>query len=415
MKKKALYSYLGLLIFLYAFIILAQFKNYTFSRDCFYYLGRGQDALSAPLSIFKPDYSFRFHPLYFLIAAQEFRFFGLNPMGYAWVALIVHITNSILVFSLARKIKIPEPAAFVSAVFFLFFSSQRGLIFDIANLVRLGAVLFLLLSSVFFMNFVNKTNIRHLIYALLFFSASFGFNEDAVSLPCLFLISYLIFRKKSTFLNFLFYLLPFFILSLSYSFFAYSIGSASNFNLKLGFGVPFQFLVFLKDLMHMLFIPRLEFISNHYIPAAALRILPFILIIIFAILILTIRQIYKISKSVPLFDSKTLLFALFWIITTAGVYALRPQGTTWQIRYLYLPGVGVALIFGVLSYNIWFSLELLSSQRHKKIASFMKSALFIIIFYILFLNIYTSIFMCQKVRMERKASLTIMCARDQKL
>ncbi len=207
------YLYIGGAILIYMMLMLPQYSNYSCNYDFFYYLGRAKKAIAYPLSIFQPDYALRFHPIYFLFTSLTYRVFGLSTLGHGSLNVITHVLNSLLLFNLLRQTGLSKAPATLCLVFFLVLSSQWGVISDIASLIRLGAALFFLSAMVSFVAFLKTGKKTFLIYSLMFFIISFGFNEDAISLPPLLLaMIFLVAPEKMSVWKRLFYTAPFFVL-----------------------------------------------------------------------------------------------------------------------------------------------------------------------------------------------------------
>ena len=181
--KKVPYPFLGLALLIYGLVMFPQFRNYHYGFDCFYFLGRAKEAASHPFSIFQADFALRFHPLYHLLESFVYRFFGINPLAQGALLVPLHLLNVFLLFRLMLRLGISNVAALTGSVLFLFLSSHWGVVFDIAQVARLGGIVFFLGSLIAFKNFLETKNRWHYFSSLIFLAVSFGFAEDPVILP----------------------------------------------------------------------------------------------------------------------------------------------------------------------------------------------------------------------------------------
>ena len=78
--------------------------------------------------------------------ASMYKIFGLNPLPYHLVSLLLHMGNSLLVFLLLRNLRLSAPAAFVSTGLFALNVAFFHAIGWISCVQQLAATLFMLLS-----------------------------------------------------------------------------------------------------------------------------------------------------------------------------------------------------------------------------------------------------------------------------
>jgi len=392
---------LGLAVALYFTLLLPQYSDYIFGFDCFYYLGRARQAIAEPLSIFKPDYALRFHPLSFFFASFLYRILGSNPLGYGTIAVIIHTLNALCLFHLVRKIGAPNGIATLSAILFLFLSSQWGIISDIPQLVRLAASLFFLLSLVLFAEFLRTEGKMCFIFSWIFFVSSFGFNEDGITLPLLLLaLAFFPALLRPTCLKSLPYIVSFFVPAGLYTLYALRVGSPQEYHLGVGLRMFVKLAFLIKEFIHTLFIPRQEWVS--FLPGFSMfvRSIPFGLIALFVLWILKLRKVEPNKLLIPSPAYGIGLFALSWIILTALPYSMRPGEWYWENRYLYIPGMGVSILGSLCIWKLWTAVQEMPGWLSKGKTSFFKLGLYTAICYILSLNAATTIFMFHKFRAE---------------
>lgn len=149
-------------------------------------------------------------PLSNLFSYIEFKLFGLYFPSYAFFSIGIHIANSFLVYLLADKLLGKKWLGIVSGLIFLINSIPHQAITWVATTMGTAlATTFVLLSLIFFADFLKKgRKINLLVLSILFF-ASLLFKETSLAIIIFFPILWLIYERKKSFKKFLFVLSPF--------------------------------------------------------------------------------------------------------------------------------------------------------------------------------------------------------------
>lgn len=382
MTRNSPFYLLAAAALLYLLILFPQFGKNIFTYDNFYNLWRAERFIPEPLSIFEPTFATRFSPFYYPLLLLIHSLFGFNPFVYGFANGVLHLLNAILLFKLMSRLSgtATKTPALLASIFFLFSSTQWGVVGELGQTYRLACIALFLLSLLFFVRWMFQGRKRDWIFSLLFFMGTFGFSEDALPLPLLlaamtFLVPFSprplsLFQKRVP-------LLPFFLVSLIYGSFSLSLGAPQGAHLHLGFHVPFNFLVLMRELVQFLLIPRPEFVPLPGLPGILIRLLPALFIFFFVGFLWKWKWI-----------DRFLILGIAWIGMTGLLYTLRPMPGVWQGRYLYLPGMGEAVLVGMILYRMGNSLK----------TGFLKGCWVGIIFYGWVLNVSTLLFMMERAR-----------------
>ncbi len=154
-----------------------------------------------PSRLFAANAAERFHPVPLLFFQLEYRFFGLNPVGYYAVNLLVHAINAILVDLLVMVLLGDRRIARLASVFFVLGVGSYGkaimFVAGIENLII--TTLYLLILNLYIRNDLNEKgrvlSPRYALVLLLFLLASYA-RPTAFSLV-LGLLAYKVFFRTA--------------------------------------------------------------------------------------------------------------------------------------------------------------------------------------------------------------------------
>lgn len=378
-KTSPLYV-LAAAVFLYLALLSPQFGKNIFVYDNFYNLWRAQKVVLDPLSIFEPTFATRFSPFYYLLLFVTHAFFGLNPFVYGLINSALHVLNAILLFRLIKRLmgESVEIPALLAAVFFLFSSTQWGVIWELGQTHRLACGSLSLSALLFFAKWLATEKKINWVLSFVFFVGSFGFSEDSMTLPLLLLaVPFLIPVKSIPLIKQLTLTGPFFAASLIYGVFSLSVGAPQGAHLHFGTHILLNLFSLTRELIQFLLIPRPEFVPFSGIGVTLVRLFPALLIL----LLIGVQWKWK-------FIDRFFIFGITWIGITSILYVLRPMPGVWQGRYLYFPGMGEAIVVGSLLYRMGCSLK----------SQFSKGCLWGVVLYLSVLNVSTLLFMIEKSR-----------------
>ncbi|MFQ5801633.1 MAG: tetratricopeptide repeat protein [Candidatus Methylomirabilales bacterium] len=311
-----------------------------------------------PLSVFAKGEKFQsldlpyYRPLTNLSYYLDHRLWGMNPSGFHFTNLLLHILNTLLVFALASSLIGGRAIPCLAALFFTAHPVHTESLDLVQGRTDLLSGLFFLSSLLLFIRLTQRRREQDsfVLYAasLLAFFLALLSKEMAVTLPLiLFLYSFLFFRppgrEGQRFLNPWLFSAPFFVVLGIYLLLRVWI-----------LGVPS---IPPANLLSFLF-PRLLLIPRLLITYLKLLIWPFSLTFLHSIpppqglsdpglfLPLILLCLLTIGVALLVRRSKEALFAASWILVTLlPVLNLVPiQGFVLAERYLYIPSVGLSLL-----------------------------------------------------------------------
>lgn len=269
--------------------------------------------------------------------------FQLNPLGYYFLSLILHIFNALSVYILAKFFIRGNKFAFFAAAFFLVNYISADTILCIRDFEIILSAFFYLVSIICFMKFLTSAEFKNIFYALSLISYIFalGSRESVFSLPLVISACGILLVKDNIYPRFktsLRYYAPYFIITiiillfLAYKgYYAYRVEERLSF-LRYNFsGLIINTTIFLEAL----FIPfNFQYATNsfwqtgaHLLPVALSVASSFILLIFFV-------------------NDRKIKFSLLWIFLTIAPFLPRPLQSK-QI-YLYLPLAGAGILLSLL-------------------------------------------------------------------
>jgi hypothetical protein len=146
--REGLYVAIALAVLAVLIVLcFAPLMGYFFSQDDFILMYRATYETGDLLESTFGQKPHHFRPLtkifYF---ATMYRVFGLNPLPYHLISMLLHLANTLMVFLLLRRLRLSAPAAYVSAGLFGLNVAFFHAIAWISCVQQLAAALFLLLA-----------------------------------------------------------------------------------------------------------------------------------------------------------------------------------------------------------------------------------------------------------------------------
>ena len=138
--------------------------------------------------LFSSVYSANYQPVTMLVYALEYGCFGLDPAGYHWFNLLVHIANCLLVLLLIFRLSGSSIAAFVTSLLFAVHPLHAESVAWLAECKDVVATFFYLLSLLFYLRFTGKNARSAYFLSLVMLILSLLSKPTAVSLPLILLL-----------------------------------------------------------------------------------------------------------------------------------------------------------------------------------------------------------------------------------
>lgn len=205
-KKYKNYLLVFILLVILMEISFGNLPKTFFQQDEWQYFGAYVSALSSTNPFFNIVLPYQgglthFFPLGQLLFFIEFVLFGINFYQYAYVGLFLHLINALLVFILIKKIIEKKIIAFLTSTLFLTNSiAHQPVTWILAGLGTLPSTACILLSIIFFIDFLKKNNNRLFKVSILLLFIALLFKEIALFLFLFYPLLWILFgRKKEMF------------------------------------------------------------------------------------------------------------------------------------------------------------------------------------------------------------------------
>lgn len=129
------------------------------------------------IAFYRPIFREGFHNIYFSI-------FGLNHLPFRIFLFVIHFINISLVYTLVDKIFLKKSLAFFAAFFFAIGASNVSLLYYLAGGIEAsGAVMFALLTILFYQKYLIKEQLKFRIFSFIFFLFSLASHEIIIMVP----------------------------------------------------------------------------------------------------------------------------------------------------------------------------------------------------------------------------------------
>src|ERR1044071_9061437 len=163
---------------------------------------------------FSLDSPSQYFPLVYTTFRAEHARWGLNPAGYHWFNLVLHISNALLVWLVLARLKVP--GAYLAGAIFALHPVQVESVAWITERKNVLMGFFFLLTLLAWIAFVDERNRRPWMFycfALIFYALALSAKATACTLPAaLFLILWL--QKKPVTTRRLIQIFPFLALGI---------------------------------------------------------------------------------------------------------------------------------------------------------------------------------------------------------
>ncbi|MGB9847850.1 MAG: tetratricopeptide repeat protein [Minisyncoccia bacterium] len=324
-------------------------------------------------------------PMILVIFSLGWHLWQDNPVGYHLINIIFHISNALLLFFILRKILKKETPAFLIALVFLIHPVQTEAVSYVSGIGDPLSAFFVLLSTYFFINLLEKGKIKFLIVSIFCYIFSLMSKETAIITPAIMFLIGLPYIKvqKIQFRKIIIYLLPFFIVALVYFGLRLTVLNFKNtlnlYNEENLFTkrIDIRLLTFFKTLpfyFNFMFMPIDLYMERQIaIPKSIFDPLVLLGIFIFAIIVFLLIKYFN----------KDYIFSLgiLWFLVALFPMSniLIPVSGLIYEHWLYLPLIGIFLSL------FWIMEKLLKQYQLEKIG------VIVLIIFLIFLSIRTVI------------------------
>ncbi|HHT9136081.1 MAG TPA: tetratricopeptide repeat protein [Candidatus Wunengus sp. YC60] len=303
-----------------------------------------------------------YRPVVTLSYFIDYTFWHLNPLGYHLTNILLHATNSVLVFIFGFQIFKRRSATLISALFF----SSYPLFSEVVNAVGfredLLAFMFLILAFICYLKANQQRYILYYPMSLFCYFLSLFSKEMAITLPVLIILYDMVFKgtpyQKARYLYYLGYFFVAIFYMLNRFFFLHN---------PLESQIPYpqgslfvNFLTMthvLASYVKLLFLP-FHLNADYVVPfSTSLAKTSFWLAVLLfvAIGICSFRMRFQ--------NRRIFFFMLWFFVTLIPVMNIIPLGNIMAERFLYIPGAGFSMIVACLLSKMHSKYSIASSNH----------------------------------------------------
>ncbi len=403
-----------------------------------YYYNKG---ISGVIKSFLPADAFsHFNPLAAIFPWFEYILYYTNFSSYAWQSIILHIVNSVLLYTFVFFWFKRKGIAFVAALFFAVNSIPHQAVTWVVNTNSYEvSTIFILLSLLFFQQFVSEKRHRrmHIFFSIGLLFISLLFHENGIFLflfyPLIVLLQQKLERKKllpilSTVMAvfvFIFFLIrvPFFfgflhrlpaitdithppIMVYPYRIVSYIFKSLA------GSVIPERNLIFVSEQVTRLAYPQFltpDNLPNPYVAQSIVfDMMSYVITIFFACLIIFFIRLTQQKKFV-----ERIVWSLIFILTSILPYGFvlgkAGYASILEPKFFYVASIGVSMLIALIIASL--------VQRFSGRRIFITGIYFLYGLYILFhvFSVRTYLDNLKKISVQRKAFLTTIQSSYQRL
>jgi hypothetical protein len=303
----------------------------------------------------------------------SYNLFFLNHLPLRILSFVIHMTNAYLISKIIYKLFKSKFHAYFTAFFYTIGASNVATLYYLAGGIQvLGALMFILLSLISYLNFLEQKRTKYIFLTYLTFILALASHEQSFILPFLLLGIALIKNKKITLLKNIKTILPTFVVLGIYLYLNYFIiGYSKNevqyqalFDIKRtlnsliwysgwAMGLPEMLQDFMPSLIQV--DPRLmRFWGNYY-----QIIFPAFFVSLGAFIFMAISIFIKKKK---LFCNNYLLLLLFWYLLGLAPVIFLPSHKSSHYLTVSLPA-----FWGILGYLVSNYLSLIKQRKLYKV------------------------------------------------
>ena len=285
-----------------------------------------------------------YRPMQLVTYYCDYKLWGLNPLGFRLLNILLHLLNSILIYYLFLGLFANKKIAGITGILFLVHPIHTSVVSYIAGRAQLLSCIFMLLSMLLFLKFINLRTKKYLVFSLIAALLALISREDALIL--FIFIALILFIKKTRPKDYS-WLLYFIALDLVYLYLRFLIFDKAGIS-----GHPHIFSLPLLAVNFLNIIPR--YISLLLLPLDLhmLRVTPYIFslidlrVLFSSLLILScIFIIYRLRKN------RIVIFGILWfLVAIAPVFFYLDGypllgGAMMAESWAYIASIGIFAVF----------------------------------------------------------------------
>ncbi|MFH0866637.1 MAG: tetratricopeptide repeat protein [Bacteroidota bacterium] len=330
-------------------------------------------SISGIKAIFSSFYFCNYHPLTTLTYLFEYNFFGLYPLPYHILNVLLHLLNTWLVYKITEKLSENKITVLVVSLFFAIHPMHVESVAWISERKDVLFTSFYLLSILVYLRYLKcEKKLKYYIGTLLLFIFSLLSKPSAVTLPVL-LIVIDVYQNRKINTKILLEKIPFFLLSILFGVLTImaqkSMGSIKDLSVSFNFFERIFLFTYTVSFYIVKLIAPFNLSIMHYFPETHGSTLPFLYYASLPFLIILFWFIIKLKS----FRKDFIFGFLFFLITISITLQIIAVGNSIASeRYTYIPYIGLFYLIGQ-----WFATI---ERKLKRNIIFTIFSLFVILF-----------------------------------
>jgi len=298
-------------------------------------------------TIFSVFWAGFYQPLILLVYMIQYALFGLDPMPYHLLNIILHLFNIYLVYRIAGQLSKKRLTAYIVAILFAIHPMRVESVVWVTELKDMLYTFFFLLAFLSYLRYLNTNYLKkHLLFVLLFFLLALLSKAAAVTLPVLLLATDLYLKRKMS-RSVFFEKIPLFILSLVFGVLAVisqsEAGAVADNIDYYGYVNTFFLSVYALAFYLVKLIAPFSLSAMHYFPKLANELLPWYY---YAALPFLLFVAWLVLRKHSL-RRETLFGFSFFLIAISVMLQIIPVGMTVTMeRFTYVPYIGLFYLTG---------------------------------------------------------------------
>lgn len=312
-------------------------------------------------AIFTTTFFYNYTPLHLLSYSIDHAIWGLNPAGYHLTNIILHAINSVLVYTVLKRLTSKDCIALLASLIFAVHPINVENVAWVAERKTLLSGMFALLSIRSYLEFSREGVKRPLIYSIVFYILSMLSKPMAITMPLVFAAYELVIAKNLK--HRLIPLIPFFIIAAFGAFMAMYSQMGHNaiekdslsLEMLLGTVYPTMLPVFWKYASLIVW----PFNLNGYYDTTVYYsfLAPASLLSLIGIIIVTVLVFWKGGPQTRFW------FLWFWI-WLLPVSNIVPLPVFYADRYMYMPAVSFYVLAGGVLAFLFFKADKLKTLSY---------------------------------------------------
>jgi len=354
LKNKSVYiphwAIYAVLLFTAMVYVKALFNGFANYDDDFYIIDNAylkNFNFEAVKAIFSSFYQGNYHPLTTLTYLFEYHLFGLNPLPYHTLNVLLHLVNVLLVYRMTEKLSGNKLTALIVALLFAVHPMHVESVAWVSERKDVLYTMFYIGALIAYLNYIDSKNrFKFYFFSFVLFIFSLLSKSAAVTLPVL-MLAVDIYKGRKLNITLLLEKVPFLLLSVLFGILALYSQQEAITNISTVFSYSFIDRIFLFSYTLFFYVFKLIAPFNlsvmHFFPDTHGSALPWVYYLSLPVVLILIWLIVRPSK----FRREMLFGVFFFLIVISIMLQIISVGSSIVAeRYTYISYIGLFYILG---------------------------------------------------------------------